>query len=371
MSIDKYSKIEYNICRLTRFSLLSVEKGEKMDLKNNLDFVDCIFKVKTRYTNEQAFVRLKEDVEEMQPRGDWMFKDFFYKNISKAKTRLVYAPIYHVFTEGEFYWKENKTINVGNSFVGNVYHTFQESKHMNDNSHFVVHRNEIVYGGKAILDWCSYQDHIKSALECINGNELSSVPLHTSLLTEKQIITEVAERLSDNHIGKYNASGLSIMLVLLPVLEIEYTFFSNTYMFYVNMYSGVTDVWEVPIDRRIEKTAQRTFKAEKFFKIFKTVLCCTFIFDLILGLFKNPNENGFFYFELIATLVCAGIMFFPRNDQLGTAKEIKKTYEDSDKYIKNNGKITFKLFMHFAGLVIQTLIITAVGFFITVGAISL
>lgn len=334
------------------------------------DFISAAYKVKERITKEQALQNLRRDVEQANPRGDVVFKSFFTSSKSVVKTKLLYAPVYHAFTEGRYSWETTRVENFGNALIGNNYQTVRNTKTLDDKSHFVIHKNELADGGKVMLYLTTYQKDLSNALINIEIDEVFRLPLLTPLLKRNTVFNELSTLVSRAHKGEYKASELAFMLVLVPILEVEYIFMSKKYLFYVNLYDGETDTLDVPTDSKIENTARRIKKANKIFKIIKLCMLCLVSLDFIIEIIKSvsltkdtspPWTLGFLL------VLMAIVIFVPRKALNNATLNITTKYHYMDDYITDRGNLSFKSILYLIAQIVQILLcgfpsLLAIGF---------
>lgn len=323
---------------------------------NLSNFLNATFKVKERITKEQAWENIKRDVELNCDRGDGMFKSFI-STASLAKNRILYAPVYHAFVKGKYSWKSTEVENVGNAFIGNIFLTTERTNSVENDSHYIIDKNDVADGGKLILDMYSYQKNFSNAVIDITVDEAFKLPLLTPFLTDKVVFAELAKRISREHKGKFDPSNLMIALVLVPILEVEYIFMSQKYIFYVDMYSGKTDTFDVPTSANIVDTAKKLEKINKISNIIKLCIMGISVLALIVETIKclckaDNLMGGMIFFLIINSL----LIFVPKKYLDRTASKIANTYDYSDEYITDKGWLSFKSLIYVGVQILQLLL---------------
>ena len=289
-------------------------------------------------TQEQALAKLKKDIEQNATRASSGFREHMKRaTLRELDPVIKYAPIYHVQTKGSFDKNAKKDLN------------------------FIVDKN---HKSGMIAISKSYTEDKRKVIKQIDNQEALKLPVLTPLLTLKNMADEISQNASQNHKGTYSLSDISIVLVLVPIVKFTFIHDGVDYDFLVNLYDGHTDAETLPItdtDPAIEGTFNKLEKAHKWMNFTKIGMLAVLAIDLIIAIIKGDNLNGtdigscIFLWVLITGSMFL-LMWLPRKRQKNTWTELKDDYWFDDRYIKDNGKITIRTWIHLIGYALPIVI---------------
>ncbi len=341
------------------------------------NYMNRSFLVKSHFTPEQALDHLKERAPLYSPRASTEFKNALrMATLESLKVKIKYAPIYHVFTKGEYSWTETGYKNIGNAYVGNIRVGIDHIKRSAQSLNLTIDKSDDT--GFWLLHLDSYQKDDGDVLQPITNEKALSLPLLYPMLSSNAMVQELHTETKKAHRGEYNISDLEILLALVPVACFQFEFNGQIYHWSFNLYSGKMDVSDVDVAPVIESTYQKCKKVRKIATITQIAVIAAFILDLILIIVKTATNSfagatdmpSMIIFWILSAIVPALLIFLPFKKQQKDWENLSDEYAYDDTHIANNGKLRLKAILSLSLYMIQIIVPAALAIFISLVALS-